>query len=140
MNSYLIMDDKKTIESFNQFSSYATEQKQKVVKNIEEEQEKNIRSTFRSYIRLIFSRDTISRINQHIEPEYRVIAWIIIVIVLLMVVYQIISRSISFAVNGVFNLIFYIIYYILYIPVWIIHLIINILRTLLGLKKNNSTT
>lgn len=139
MNSYLIMDDKKTIENFSNFSSYATEQKKKMEKNVVDEQEKNVKSTIQSYVKLIFSKDIITRINNQIEPQYRVIAWIIIILIALMVVYQIISKSINFVLNTTFNFFLYLIYYIFMLPIWLIKIIINIFRFLLGFRKKSST-
>lgn len=139
MNSYLIMDDKKTIENFSNFSSYATEQKKKMEKNVVDEQEKNVKSTIQSYVKLIFSKDIITRINNQIEPQYRVITWIIIILITLMVVYQIISKSINFVLNTTFNFFLYLIYYIFMLPIWLIKIIINIFRFLLGFRKKSST-
>lgn len=139
MNSYLIMDDKKTIENFSNFSSYATVQKKKIENNIVDEQEKNVKNTIQSYVKLIFSKDIITRINNQIEPQYRVIAWILIIIITLMIVYQIISKSISFVLNTTFNFFLYLIYYIFILPYWLIKMIINIFRFLLGFRKKSST-
>lgn len=139
MNSYLIMDDKKTIENFGMFSNYVTEQKRKTEKKIVNEQEKNVRNTIRDYARLIFSRDIIKNINDRIDPQYRIIVWICIILITIIFIYQVISKSINFVINTSANFVYYLIYYILFaIPFWIIRLIVNIFRYVLGFRKKST--
>lgn len=140
MNSYLIMDDKKTIENFSTYSTFVNEQKKKIVNNVVNEEENNVKNTIRNYVKLLFSKNIINMINKHIEPQHRPIAWFFIILILIIFIYQIISRSINLIFTTIFSLIYYIFYYVLYaIPFWFIRLIINIFRFILGFKKKTNT-